>query len=162
MDRAAHFFAGQRRDDPFDLPPMAEAQDVAVVAAALGADGGFEAGVVTEAVDQLGSLVEREPAGDVRRVHAKAINPARLSRWPTSLVNRSFTMIRGLEPGPALCHELAMAKPNPKAGGFFWMAAILAGTAWGVVAGDPMKGILIGTAAGGAIALAVWLLDRGR
>lgn len=48
------------------------------------------------------------------------------------------------------------------AGGFFWMAAILIGAVWGTVAGNPMKGILIGTGLGGAIAAAVWLLDRSR
>lgn len=48
------------------------------------------------------------------------------------------------------------------AGGFFWMAAILIGAVWGVVAGDPMKGILIGTAAGAGIAILIWLLDRLR
>jgi len=48
------------------------------------------------------------------------------------------------------------------AGGFFWMAAILIGTIWGVAAGNPMKGVLMGTGVGGLIALAVWLLDRSR
>ena len=52
------------------------------------------------------------------------------------------------------------AKPTPLAGGFFWMAAILIGAVWGVVAGNPMKGILIGTGAGAAMAVAVWLIDR--
>jgi hypothetical protein len=46
------------------------------------------------------------------------------------------------------------------AGGFFWMAAILIGAVWGVAAGNPMKGILIGTGVGAAIAAAVWLIDR--
>ena len=48
------------------------------------------------------------------------------------------------------------------AGGFFWMAAILIGVVWGVSAGNPMKGILIGTALGALIAIAVWLVDRAR
>ena len=55
-----------------------------------------------------------------------------------------------------------MAKRAPVSGGFFWMAAILAGVAWGIAAGNPMKGALIGTAAGAAIALALWLIDRSR
>ena len=53
-----------------------------------------------------------------------------------------------------------MAKPNPMAGGFFWIAAILIGAVWGVAAGNPMKGILIGTGVGAAVAAAVWLIDR--
>ena len=55
-----------------------------------------------------------------------------------------------------------MAKRNPLAGGFFWMAAILIGAVWGIAAGNPMKGVLIGMAAGAAIAIALWLLDRAR
>lgn len=55
-----------------------------------------------------------------------------------------------------------MAKRTPLAGGFFWMAAILIGAAWGIAAGNPMKGILIGTLAGAAIATALWLIDRNR
>lgn len=52
------------------------------------------------------------------------------------------------------------AKPTPMAGGFFWMAAILLGAVWGVAAGNPMKGILIGTGLGALIAAAIWLIDR--
>lgn len=42
------------------------------------------------------------------------------------------------------------------------MAAILLGAFGGLAAGNPMAGVLIGTAAGGAIAAAVWLIDRNR
>ncbi len=42
------------------------------------------------------------------------------------------------------------------------MAAILIGTVWGVAAGNPMKGVLIGTGAGAVIAAAIWLFDRKR
>jgi hypothetical protein len=48
------------------------------------------------------------------------------------------------------------------AGGFFLMAAILCGTVWGIAIGNPAKGLLIGTAIGIGIALAVWLIDRPR
>lgn len=48
------------------------------------------------------------------------------------------------------------------AGGFFWMTAILIGAVWGISAGNPMKGILIGTAVGALIAVSVWLIDRAR
>ena len=39
------------------------------------------------------------------------------------------------------------------------MAAILIGAVWGVAAGNPMKGILIGTGVGIGVALLIWLLD---
>jgi len=55
-----------------------------------------------------------------------------------------------------------MATRKPIAGGFFWMAGILIGAVWGVAAGNPMRGILIGTGAGAAIALLIWLLDLAR
>ena len=69
---------------------------------------------------------------------------------------------RGLEPKLRLCHGRAMAIQNRRAGGCFLVLAILIGTVWGVSAGNPMKGVLIGTAAGAAIAIAVWLADRIR
>ena len=55
-----------------------------------------------------------------------------------------------------------MANRTPIAGGFFWTAAILIGAIWGVAAGNAMKGVLIGTAIGAAIATAMWLVDRSR
>ena len=68
----------------------------------------------------------------------------------------------GLERTARLCHGRRMATRKPMAGGFFWMAGILIGAVWGIVSGNPMKGILIGTAAGAAIAAGIWLLDRSR
>ena len=46
----------------------------------------------------------------------------------------------------------------------FWINVPLGlvGAVWGVAAGNPMKGILLGTGLGGLIALAVWLVDRNR
>ena len=66
----------------------------------------------------------------------------------------------GLERTAPLCHGPRMATRKPMAGGFFWMAAILIGAVWGIAAGNPMKGILIGTIAGAAIAAAIWFIDR--
>ena len=45
------------------------------------------------------------------------------------------------------------------AGGFLLMSAILIGAVWGVAAGNPMKGILIGTGIGIAVAILIWLID---
>ena len=55
-----------------------------------------------------------------------------------------------------------MTKQTPKSGGFFLMVAILIGSGWGVAGGDPMKGVLAGTAVGIATAVLIWLADRRR
>lgn len=55
-----------------------------------------------------------------------------------------------------------MAQRTPKAGGFFLMATILGGFVAGLATGDAMRGVILGTAAGITIALAIWLLDRRR
>ena len=92
------------------------------------------------------------------------INRQALSRCPTKLVNRAFTIFcsSGLEPRPCVCHGRRMATRKPMAGGFFLMAAILCGAVWGISIGNPVKGLLIGTAIGIGIAVAVWLIDRSR
>jgi hypothetical protein len=55
-----------------------------------------------------------------------------------------------------------MARRTPQAGGFFIVIGIFAGLAWGIFARDPMKGVVVGTAAGIAAAVLVWLADRRR
>jgi hypothetical protein len=55
-----------------------------------------------------------------------------------------------------------MEQQDRRSGGFFLMAAILIGFGWGVAAGDAMKGVLIGTAVGIAVSVAIWLVDRSR
>jgi hypothetical protein len=49
-----------------------------------------------------------------------------------------------------------------KAGGCFLTICILAGFPLGLAIGNPMKGILIGTGTGIALALVTWLIDRRR
>lgn len=48
------------------------------------------------------------------------------------------------------------------AGGCFLALFILAGFVYGLAIRNPMKGVLIGTGVGIALALATWLLDRRR
>ncbi|HWJ60245.1 MAG TPA: hypothetical protein VNR68_11540 [Sphingomicrobium sp.] len=55
-----------------------------------------------------------------------------------------------------------MNRPTPLAGGCFLTATILAGFFGGLAIGNPMKGVLIGTAAGAAAAVLLWLIDRRR
>ena len=52
---------------------------------------------------------------------------------------------------------------KPKlAGGCFLMGTILLGFLGGLAIRDPIKGVLIGTAIGTVIAVAIWLVDRRR
>jgi hypothetical protein len=53
-----------------------------------------------------------------------------------------------------------MQKSFTRAGGCFFPIAMIGGFALGAVYGQPMKGILIGTAVGAALAIALWLFDR--
>jgi hypothetical protein len=56
----------------------------------------------------------------------------------------------------------AHMRNTTRSGGCFLTLCILAGLPLGLAIGNPMKGILIGTAAGIAIAVAIWLIDRSR
>ncbi len=55
-----------------------------------------------------------------------------------------------------------MIDRKPLAGGCFLTLCILVGFPLGLALGNPMKGILIGTGAGIALAVIVWLFDRRR
>jgi hypothetical protein len=61
-----------------------------------------------------------------------------------------------------VCHGAAMRRPTAKAGGCFLTLCILAGFIVGLAIGNPMKGVLSGTAIGALIALVLWLVDRRR
>ena len=54
------------------------------------------------------------------------------------------------------------ARPTTRAGGCFLTISILAGFPLGLAIGNPMKGILIGTGIGIALATVTWLIDRRR
>ena len=60
-----------------------------------------------------------------------------------------------------LCHGRTMPS-TAKAGGCFLTICILAGFPLGLAIGNPMKGIVIGVAAGIVLAVATWLIDRSR
>jgi hypothetical protein len=72
MHRSANVFAGEGSAHALDLPPMAETKQVSVVAAAFGASGSFEAGIVSEAVNEIRCLRKRGAACDERRFHASS------------------------------------------------------------------------------------------
>src|SRR5207248_10036300 len=73
VTRAPDLFAAERRDHALDLPPVAEARDIAVVAAAFGAKRGLEAGVVAIARHEVGRVGQRRAAVDEGAVHAHCI-----------------------------------------------------------------------------------------
>ena len=49
-----------------------------------------------------------------------------------------------------------------RAGGCFLAIGLLAGFFLGLAIRNPMKGVLMGLAAGIVLAIATWLIDRGR
>lgn len=155
MDGSAHLVAGEGGDHPLDLPPVAKADDIVVVAAPLGAGGGLEAGIVAEPLDQIGGVVKGRTAGDERGLHGPTVNPRPVSRLPTSVVNSTLTMSDGAP-------KKRVMKKTPLAGGFFLVAPIVIGFAAGLATGDAMRGVIIGTAIGIAFAVALWLVDRRR
>ena len=55
-----------------------------------------------------------------------------------------------------------MAQPNPSAAGAPLALSILAGAVIGAVLHQALLGAIIGTIAGIALAVVVWLRDRGR
>src|SRR3954464_7533233 len=71
VDGAGDLVAAERGDHALDLPPVAEARDIAEIAAALGAHRRLEAGIVTEAVDQLGGVGKGDAAVDEGAIHGR-------------------------------------------------------------------------------------------
>jgi hypothetical protein len=57
---------------------------------------------------------------------------------------------------------LPMRGSTTRAGGCFLTFFILGGFVAGLAIRTPMKGVLIGTAIGAALALLLWLVDRRR
>ena len=53
-----------------------------------------------------------------------------------------------------------MQRSTAKAGGCFLTLCIPAGFVVGLAIGNPMKGVLIGTGIGAALAVLLWLIDR--
>ena len=70
VDWSDYFVAAQRRNDTFDLTPVAETGDIAVVAASLGAHRRLEPGVIAVAFYQVGGIGERDAAMDEWAIHA--------------------------------------------------------------------------------------------
>jgi hypothetical protein len=160
VDGTAHFIAAERRNHALDLTPVAEARDIALVAAALGPHGGLEARIIAEALNELGGIGKSDAAMDEGAVHGSTHSRTTLERLRTSIVNAALTTI-GLAFAHLLCHWRAMPS-STRAGGCFLTLCILAGFPLGLALHNPMKGILIGTGAGTLLAVVTWLVDRQR
>ena len=74
VNASEHFFAGESRDHALDLPPVAEADDILIVAAFFGARSRLETGVIAETLDKVCGIGKSRPAGDEGRVHVALIN----------------------------------------------------------------------------------------
>ncbi|MCL6740492.1 hypothetical protein LZ518_05025 [Sphingomonas sp. RB56-2] len=55
-----------------------------------------------------------------------------------------------------------MNRRSTAAGGIFLFLGLLIGATYGINAGEPMLGVLLGFGAGIILALLVWLIDRRR
>jgi hypothetical protein len=58
--------------------------------------------------------------------------------------------------------DAAMQGSSTRAGGCFLTLFILLGFLFGLSIRNPLKGVLIGTAIGGALAVLTWLIDLRR
>ena len=68
MDRPRHHFVAKHVDRPLDLPPAAEMDDVAEIAASIGALRRFGTGEFPEPVDQLRGVGESRAIGHMDMV----------------------------------------------------------------------------------------------
>ena len=161
MHCAAHILVAEGCDHALDLAPVAEAQDIARVTGALRACARFERGLVPVALHEVGSVGKRCAAMDEWNVHAAAYLRA-VAGLSTTIVNRPLTIILRLPHGLPLWHGAAMPTRSTRAGGCFLTIFILAGFILGLAIANPMKGVLIGTGTGAALALLIWLIDRRR
>jgi hypothetical protein len=93
MDGAGNLLIAKGRDHPFNLPPVAEPDDIAEVTARFRTRRRFEAGIVAERFNQQGGVGQCGATGDEGRVHGRCTNPAPLSSRVTDAVNNSSTMI---------------------------------------------------------------------
>ena len=91
MDGAAHFVAAERGDYAFDLPPVAEARDISVVAAALGPNCRLEARIVTVPFNEIGGIGKGWASMDEGRVHGHVSNSVTVELLRTSIVNLLLT-----------------------------------------------------------------------
>jgi hypothetical protein len=79
VNGSAHFLGGESDYHPLDLAPVAEANEVSGISAPFGSNGRLEAGIVAEALDQLGRIGKGRPSGDEGGAHGFSV---RLQPFP--------------------------------------------------------------------------------
>jgi len=171
VKRAGRFPVGEHTDGALDRPPMAEADDIAEVAAVMGARRRFGLGLFAEARNHLVRFGEGR-AIDHMNIVSQGMVPLRLKlstsrspfrKCPFCIVNAPFTNVDGWRFAAA---DAMVASMNEKsgtpirAGGSILAGAILAGTMIGVIAREPSIGFLVGTSVGLILIGLLWLRDR--
>ena len=116
MDQAADLVAAERRNHALDLPPVAEARDIALVAAQLGAGRRFVAGVIAESLHKLCRVGKRDPAVNEGRVHGSALSPGPVSTVPTNVVNAALTIFPRPAQGGGNAHQFESGRLLPDDG----------------------------------------------
>lgn len=71
VEEPADFLAAQGCNDPLNLTPMAEAGDVAIIAATFGSSGRLEARIVTKTLHQICCIGKSKAPVDEGCVHGK-------------------------------------------------------------------------------------------
>lgn len=74
VDCPEDVLTAERSDDPLNLPPVTKTRDVAVVAAAFSTYRGLESGIVAVALDQVGSVGQRDAAMDEGAIHGALLS----------------------------------------------------------------------------------------
>lgn len=155
MDGADRLIGFQHADQPLDLTPAAKMDDVAEIAAAIGAHGGFQRRVQTVMREQIGRVGKHGAVGNIGRDHGAAVYRAILAAARKDKVNASLTMRRGYG------HATAMTtRRNTRSAGIAFAILPIAGAFIGGYQGQPVIGLLAGFALAALIVTLFWAFDR--
>src|SRR5947209_5391365 len=114
VDGAGDLVAAQRRNNPLDLPPVAEPRDIAVVATALGTCGRFEARVVAETLDELGRIGQSGSIVDEKSLHEPGIAGCRFPTADDCRQRRISHLWRGLPADRLPWEPRCRTRPAPE------------------------------------------------
>lgn len=178
MDRADRLVAAEHHHQTGDLPPAAKMDDVAAIAAGIGARRGFEKRGRTVIGEQGCGVFDGASIGEVELfIHCWGATPGGvrgewIGRTP-ALAPKTFASAREIgerairdvrrDSGPRRCHRPGMTDTVRKAslgGGVFLGLGPIAGLIIGTLLGEPSIGLVAGLVLGGATALLIWLLRR--